>query len=109
MHYWLVLARLFEPLQYLEEDLVLAVSLSSFVNKAGNKPSELVARAKICIRTLLRLNYGSHGGEGYDLFTVLLSQYVGFGLLSHIAVPCASSTDAARAAYESDVILSARI
>ncbi|KAF5635739.1 Zn(2)-C6 fungal-type DNA-binding domain protein [Fusarium sp. NRRL 52700] len=74
MHYWLVTAALFEPI---EDNTSESTSITSDIN-----PKEILAHARTCLQTLIRLYYTSHGDEGYELFTVLLAQYISFSALN---------------------------
>ncbi|KAH6980204.1 hypothetical protein EDB82DRAFT_578349 [Fusarium venenatum] len=76
MHYWLVVERLFAP--YTENNCFNILATSE-VN-----PRKIIDEARICMRTLIRLYYSSHGDDGYDLFGVLIAQHVAFSALATI-------------------------
>ncbi|KAF4446841.1 fungal zn(2)-Cys(6) binuclear cluster domain-containing protein [Fusarium austroafricanum] len=77
MHYWLVTASLFESF---ESDQNQYPS-----NILDTDAKEIVAHARTCLRTLIRLYYRSHDDDSYELFTVLLAQYIGFSALDTTA------------------------
>lgn len=104
MHYWLVMARLFQPLE--EDESCDGPHMSQALE---DSPRDIVAHAKTCIRTLIRLYHSSHGNDGYDLFAILLTQFIGFSALGGIAVLEDDSYTAAREAYESEAIICAQI
>ncbi|KAF4440926.1 hypothetical protein F53441_12164 [Fusarium austroafricanum] len=101
MHYWLAVASLFEPLQNNENE---HSSNSSEIN-----PKETVTHARTCLRTLIRLYYTSHGDESYELFTVLLAQYIGFSALGSRNVPQETADRSIQEINDSDVLICAYI
>lgn len=106
MHYWLVVARLFE-----------LAKLPEYQEGGGTTPPQPsdpnptahVMQAKTCLQTLLRLYYTSHGCEGYDFFIILLSAFIGFTALIDMSAADGSATLEQVQVQESTTILCARI
>ncbi|KAF5657011.1 polyketide synthase [Fusarium heterosporum] len=101
MHYWLVTSCLFERLEINRGD--------NTSDTPGVTPKEIISQARVCLQTLIRLYYISHGDDSYELFTVLLAQYIGFSALGSRE---ASHTDTDKSFQEiedSDVLLCAHI
>ncbi|EWY81911.1 hypothetical protein FOYG_16117 [Fusarium oxysporum NRRL 32931] len=101
MHYWLVTASLFEPLEANESE---STSNTSEIN-----PKEIITHARTCLRTLIRLYYTSHGDEGYELFTVLLAQYISFSALGSRNAPWTNTDRSSQEINNSDVLICAYI
>lgn len=101
MHYWLVTASLFEPLEANESE---STSDTSEIN-----PKEIITHARTCLRTLIRLYYTSHGDEGYELFTVLLAQYISFSALDSRNAPWTNTDRSSQEINNSDVLICAYI
>ncbi|KAL7928263.1 hypothetical protein V8C35DRAFT_318573 [Trichoderma chlorosporum] len=106
MHYWLVMVRLFEPLQVLEADENDTFPPSSI--SPGESPREIVSHAKTCLQTLVRLYYSCHGSDGFDFFMILEASFIGFAMLSNIP-GSGEATTAIQEAHESSTLLCARI
>ncbi|KAF5695660.1 3-carboxy-cis,cis-muconate cycloisomerase [Fusarium denticulatum] len=101
MHYWLVTKALFEPI----EDN----TCESTLDTSEIKPKEIVAHARTCLQTLIRLYYTSHGDEAYELFTVLLAQYISFSALNSRNTPLSDTDGSFREINNADVLICAYI
>ncbi|XEU94964.1 hypothetical protein FSHL1_000248 [Fusarium sambucinum] len=73
LHYRLVVERLLTP--YVADGGLDTPSMS------GINPRKIIDDGRMCMQTLIRLYYGSHGDDGYDFISVLFAQYVGFSAL----------------------------
>ncbi|KAJ4126957.1 hypothetical protein NW768_008578 [Fusarium equiseti] len=101
MHYWLVIASLFAPLENRDNG-------RSFGSPEIN-PKEIVSHARTCLQTLIRLYYISHGDNGYELFTILLAQYIGFSALSNRIIPQDTTDRSIQEINDSDVLICAHV
>jgi hypothetical protein len=101
MHYWLAVASLFKTLQNNENEHPL--------NTLEINPKEIFTHARTCLRTLIRLHYTSHGDECYELFTVLLAQYIGFSALRNRNVPQETADRSIQEINDTDVLIYAYI
>ncbi|KAK6709522.1 hypothetical protein SNK04_010468 [Fusarium graminearum] len=99
MHYWMVVERLFAPY----------VTDNSLNTPTKSNPTKIIDDARVCIRTLIQLYYGTHGDDGYDLFGVLIAQHVDFSALANTDTAQHAADRSLQEINESDALISACI